>query len=81
MQEVSHHPWEVLGCQELVEVNTAALPVLCCQSFSGAALWLQVWGSFLGEREGYWSLRKKIYPYWVDLHQNRVLGRQARKYY
>lgn len=65
----------------LVWVNTFALPILCCQSFSGAALWLQVRGSFLGEREGSWALRKKIYPHWVDLHQNTVLGRQARKYY
>lgn len=65
------------GELRMVRVNTAALPVLCCQSFTGAALWLQVWGVLPGrEREGFWGLKKKI---WVNSHQNAALGRQARK--
>lgn len=46
-----------------------ALPVLCCQSFTGAALWLQVWGSFLGERE-----RRFIPVGWIYTKTQSLVG-------
>lgn len=48
-----------------------ALPVLCCQSFTGAALWLQVWGSFLGERE-----RRFIPVGWIYTKTQSLVGGQ-----
>lgn len=47
------------GELRMVRVNTAALPVLCCQSFTGAALWLQVWGVLPGRERGFLGPEKE----------------------
>lgn len=59
MQEVSHHPWVVLGCQELVvqagvgEHSCSACPVLpevyrCCSVVTGVGVLSGREGGLLG---------------------------------
>lgn len=88
MQEVSHHPWEVLGCQELVGSSwcgwtqllclscaTRGLPVLLCGYRCGGPFWER--GRFTGARERRFIPIWFIYPKTQSLVGKKMLLAQS----